>query len=111
MYPEALDSGLALQQGTEVAELMHERVERELEAARASTGLDHVETVLMTGGARHELREAAEDLDMLVLGSHGDGRVAGVLRGSVSRRLAHSCPVPLAVVPVGVSEAGTDARS
>jgi nucleotide-binding universal stress UspA family protein len=102
--PGTMDSGFAVQQANEVSEIIGERMGRELEAARASTGLADAETVLITGDVRRELRRAAEDVDMLVLGSHGEGRVTGVLVGSVSRGLAHSCPAPLAVVPMGVRE-------
>ena len=57
------------------------------------------ETAIVVGDPVQELRDQAADLDMLVVGSHSRGALESVLMGSVSRRLAHSCPAPLAVVP------------
>jgi nucleotide-binding universal stress UspA family protein len=96
---EAWDSGFAMEESLQAVEGMREEMTRELAAARTSVGRDDAETVVTVGDARSELREAAEDLDMLVVGSHKGGRVAGALMGSVSRGLAHSSPAPLAVVP------------
>ncbi|MGP3915969.1 universal stress protein [Nonomuraea sp. 10N515B] len=44
------------------------------------------------------LRQAATGADLLVVGSHGHGTVAGMLLGSVSQELLHHAPCPLAVV-------------
>ncbi len=96
---ETWDSGFAIQESLEAVDSMREGMARQLAAARTSVGKDDAETVVTVGDARSELREAAEDLDMLVVGSHREGRVAGALMRSVSRGLAHSSPVPLAVVP------------
>jgi nucleotide-binding universal stress UspA family protein len=108
---EAWDSGLASQQSIDAMEIMRKGMQRELAAARESIGQDHTETTVIVGDPRYELREAAEDLDMLVVGSHGGGRLAAALMHSVSRGLAHSCPVPLAVVPPGVRAAVDGSRS
>jgi nucleotide-binding universal stress UspA family protein len=47
------------------------------------------------------LLEAASDADLLVLGNHGRGGLAGALTGSVAQRCAHhvSCPVVLVPAP------------
>jgi nucleotide-binding universal stress UspA family protein len=105
---ETWDSGFLAPQAIEASESLREGMRRELAAARATIPLDHVETVVTVGDPRDMLREQAEDLDMLVVGSHGGGRVAGALLRSVSRGLANACPVPLAVVPVKET-AGADA--
>jgi nucleotide-binding universal stress UspA family protein len=96
---EAWANGLELQQTTYVVEEMRERVDRDLASARASLGRDDTEITTLVGDATGALREEAENLDMLVVGSHGRGHAASVFLGSVSRGLTHSCPVPLAVVP------------
>lgn len=96
---EAWASGLDLEQTTEMAQAMRARMDRDLEAASASLARDGTETTTLVGDPTAALREEAEELDMLVVGSHGRGHVASLLTGSVSRGLAHSCPVPLAVVP------------
>jgi nucleotide-binding universal stress UspA family protein len=101
---ETWDSGFAIQESLEAVEGMREGMARELAAARTSVGQENAETVVTVGDARNELRDAAGDLSMLVVGSHGQGRVAGALMRSVSRGLAHSSPVPLAVVPPAAHE-------
>jgi nucleotide-binding universal stress UspA family protein len=96
---DAWSYGLQLDQSTELVQILRERLERDLEAARESLGRDDTEVTTVVGGAVGALRDEAEDLDMLVVGSRGRGHVASMVMGSVSRGLAHSCPAPLAVVP------------
>ena len=96
---EAWSSGLEFEQTTEIVQAMRERVDRDLDAARASLGRDDVETTTLVGDPKGALRDQAHDLDMLVVGSHGRGQVESMFLGSVSRGLAHSYPVPLAVIP------------
>ncbi|MFB4280441.1 universal stress protein [Nonomuraea sp. MTCD27] len=44
------------------------------------------------------LRQAASGADLLVVGSHGYGTLAGMILGSISHELVHRAPGPLAVV-------------
>jgi nucleotide-binding universal stress UspA family protein len=97
---ETWASGLSYTDNRELVDVIRERVQRDLTAAAASAGLPDSETLVVAGDTVHALRETAEDVDMLVVGSHGHGRVAGAVLGSVSRALANSCPVPLTVVPL-----------
>jgi nucleotide-binding universal stress UspA family protein len=94
---ETWSSGLSYADTTEATDVLRERMDRELAAAAASVRVDTTTTVI--GDPEEELRDFAASVDMLVVGSHGHGALGGLLSGSVSRGLAHSCPAPLAVVP------------
>jgi nucleotide-binding universal stress UspA family protein len=54
---------------------------------------------LLEGRPTDALLVRAKDLDLLVTGSRGYGRIRGVVLGSMSRRLAEEAPCPLLVVP------------
>jgi nucleotide-binding universal stress UspA family protein len=99
-------TGLSYAQTVEVVDALRESMERELAAAAEAAGCATDATSTVVGDPERELREAAASVDMLVVGSHRHGALAGALLGSVSRRLAHSCPSPLAVVPTGQAQAG-----
>lgn len=63
------------------------------------------EAQLLEGEAGPALAEAAEGLDLLVVGSRGYGPLRRVLLGSASARLVRSAPCPVLVLPRG---AGAD---
>jgi nucleotide-binding universal stress UspA family protein len=52
------------------------------------------------GDAATVLLEAAHDADLLVLGNHGRGGLAGALTGSVAQPCARHVTCPLVLVPV-----------
>jgi len=60
---------------------------------------DLVVGVVHEGEAPDVLESAAESADLVVVGTHGHGPVAGRLLGSVSQGLVRHCPVPVVVVP------------
>jgi len=59
-----------------------------------------VDTRVLSGPPAETLAEAAAapDVDLVVVGSRGQGAVKRVLLGSVSDRLVHICPKPILVV-------------
>jgi nucleotide-binding universal stress UspA family protein len=65
-----------------------------------------VERQVMRGDAGTVLLEAAREADLLVLGNHGRGAIAGVLTGSVAQRCAHHVRCPLVLVPAPQDETG-----
>lgn len=58
-----------------------------------------VEEVLHEGDAVPGLVEVSGDAELVVIGSHRRGPIAGMLLGSVARGLLHHSPVPVCVVP------------
>lgn len=58
-----------------------------------------VEPRRLHGDPATALRAAAADLDLLVCGTHGRGRLSAALLGSVSRALLQDCPCALLLVP------------
>ena len=65
---------------------------------RRHPGLAIVE-VLYEGGTANGLLAVAARAELVVIGSHRRGPLAGFLTGSVGRDLLHRCATPLCVVP------------
>ena len=57
-----------------------------------------VETSVVEGQSAPVLLDAASHANLLVVGSHGHGRFAGMLMGSVSTHCAEHSPCPVVVV-------------
>ncbi len=56
--------------------------------------------VTIQGSPAHSVLEAAENADLIVLGTRGSG-MTKVLLGSVSRRILHHATIPVVIVPEG----------
>ena len=67
--------------------------------------------ILREAGVRHEVHEALGDIgetvaakarefacDAIVMGTHGRGAVAGLVMGSVARKVVHLSPLPVTLV-------------
>jgi nucleotide-binding universal stress UspA family protein len=67
------------------------------EVVGESPGVE-LERVVREGPAAQVLVEAAEQAELLVVGSRGHGGFAGLLLGSVSQQCAHHAPCPVVIV-------------
>ncbi len=70
-------------------------VESALEGRPTSTP---VRTRVVQGHSAQVLLEAAEQAELLVVGSRGHGGFVGALLGSVSQKCAHHSPCPVVIV-------------
>lgn len=86
--------------GTDVAQDLTRIVREDLQtAADRVEGVETIDVRVLTGEAVRAIHEAAEDADLLVLGSRGYGPVRRVLLGSVSAKLVRDPVCPLLVLP------------
>lgn len=79
------------------------RAEQTLRDEIASLGGRYLVTVaaeVVEGPAAAVLTAAARDADLLVLGSHGHGRVWHTVLGSVSEECVRQATCPVVVIPV-----------
>jgi nucleotide-binding universal stress UspA family protein len=89
--PELLDPDL-------LRETAQERLDALVaEVAGESPGVE-LEGVVREGPAAKVLTEAAEEAELLVVGSRGHGGFAGLLLGSVSQQCTQHAPCPVVVV-------------
>ncbi len=91
--------GLTVEEVEREKRAFADRVVHEALSALGDAGVE-VDTLVLSGPPAETLSEvaAAEDVDLVVAGSRGQGAVARVLLGSVSDRLAHLCPKPILIV-------------
>jgi nucleotide-binding universal stress UspA family protein len=72
----------------------------EVDKALAEEGLDvPVKQRVVMSHAVIALRQAAENADLLVVGTRGRGGFTGLLLGSTSRECAQHAPCPVVIVP------------
>jgi len=83
---------------------LREKIGKQVKDLRAE-GLDatYIVRTCTAGHAAHTIADVARELeaDLIVVGTHGYGRVAGLLLGSVTQGLLHSGVCPVLAVPTG----------
>jgi nucleotide-binding universal stress UspA family protein len=94
-YGGAFDPGLA----DELEEAARATLERVLTEAGAEAAGVHVELVVREGAPARVLLDAADDANLLVVGSRGLGGFRGLLLGSVSQQCSQHAPCPVVIVP------------
>ena len=68
-------------------------------ASESGDPAPEVIVIVTTGNPAEELVRAAQDADMVVIGTHGSGGFASLLMGSVSNQVAHHAACPVVLVP------------
>lgn len=70
-----------------------------IESARGQFQQVPIETAAVLGDAARKLAEAARNADLLVVGSHGHGRLHNAVLGSVSEGCIRHARCPVVVIP------------
>lgn len=85
-----------------VGDILEQEARAILAAAAATAraiGAKRVSTSALDGDPATVLLEKAYGADLLAIGRRGRGRLAGLLLGSVSQKLAALSPAPVVIVP------------
>jgi nucleotide-binding universal stress UspA family protein len=94
MVPVPVDAG-------SFEKIAQDALDKTLDEAGASTAGVNVTPILHKGHPADVLVAAAQNADLLVVGSRGLGGFKGLLLGSVSQQCAHHASCPVAIVPNG----------
>jgi nucleotide-binding universal stress UspA family protein len=83
----------------ELYERLRARARASLEQAASQVDAPDVATVVVDGDADYRLGKTAEEegADLLVLGTHGTGRLVGAIVGETTARLLHEVPMSVLV--------------
>jgi nucleotide-binding universal stress UspA family protein len=91
--------GYPVQADEEEVEQKVQRQAKDLQDAGLNATYEHCGA--SSGGAAHAIADAAKaaGADLIVVGTRGQGPIAGLLLGSVTNRLLHVAPCPVLAVP------------
>lgn len=89
-----------------LAEIHEKHARIQCEQDLAAIGLSHARVVLPHGNPPTEIVRAAktENVDLIIVGTHGRGAVAHLLLGSVAERVVRSASCPVLTVRSGEHE-------
>ena len=89
-----------------LAEIQEKHARVQCEQILADTGLSHARVLLLHGSPAHEIAKAAaaENADLIIVGTHGRGAIAHLLLGSVAEKVVRSAPCPVLTVRSGEHE-------
>ena len=101
MSPTVLGDALAMPPFDDLEGAAHAQLDSLLESTQrlCDPGATLAEGRVLQGAAGPVLCDAAEDADLLVIGSRGYGGFKGLILGSVSAHCANAAPGPVAVIP------------
>jgi hypothetical protein len=99
LFPEHLEHAPALE------EKLSKEARATLEKAKSRIQEENItcETIVRIGGQPHKfiVSEAKEkNIDLIVIGAHGRGRLKNVFMGSVTQKVIGNAPCPVIVIPV-----------
>jgi nucleotide-binding universal stress UspA family protein len=89
-----------------LGELQEKQARIQCEQVLASVGLSQAQVLLLHGKPSLEIIQAAreEDVDLVILGTHGRGAVAHMLLGSIAEKVVRTAPCPVLTVRAGEHE-------
>lgn len=79
-----------------------EMLARAVDTATSGRAVPDLRQSVLDGDAAAVLTEAAKDAELLVVGSHGHGRIATSFLGSVSADCVRRATCPVVVMPIGI---------
>ena len=95
-------SGVTYPEDHAVAEHARRAVQLEVEKVLCELGESRPGSVTvqtLSGTPAHELLSAAQNADMIVVGSRGAGGFTRLLMGSVSTQVSHHAHCPVVIIP------------
>jgi len=89
-----------------LAEIQEKHARVQCEQVLSETGLSQARVLLLHGSPAGDITRAAadENVDLIIVGTHGRGAIAHLLLGSVAEKVVRSAPCPVLTVRSGEHE-------